>query len=419
MAKFIWLGLTARGELLQHDLMAEDHNDARQQATRQARALGVHVVEIRALNTRTSAWLRGRILLTSLFQRSRFDLLLFSCELLALLRAGLALTEALETLNERARQPQNKRASDEKGQHVLAGLTLLMQQGKSCSSAMASYPDHFSALFIAMLAASEQTGEMPQALDRYIQYHAQTSLIRQKLISASLYPAMLLLAGTLVAFFLICFLAPRFGRVYEGMTQVELPLLSLWLIKLGLFISTHVFSSAASLIIAFAGGASVALQPGVQQHVLMWLRANIWIGGQLKLTQMTRFYRSVGMLLNGGVPLLSSLQMTGDLLEPSLKTGLMRSMRNISQGKTLSESLHQEGLLTPIAFRLLRAGERNGQIADMLEQTALFHEREINQWVERFSRLIEPVLMLVMGLGIGMIVVLLYLPIFDMAGSLQ
>lgn len=85
----------------------------------------------------------------------------------------------------------------------------------------------------------------------------------------------------------------------------------------------------------------------------------------------------------------------------------------------MSESLQEEGLTTSVALRLLRAGERNGQIANMLEQSALFHEREITQWVERFARLIEPVLMLFMGAGIGLIVVLLYLPIFDLAGSLQ
>jgi general secretion pathway protein F len=111
--------------------------------------------------------------------------------------------------------------------------------------------------------------------------------------------------------------------------------------------------------------------------------------------------------------------MTRDLLPPAFQAGLARSIMSISEGKTLSESLQQETLLTPIALRLLRAGERNGQIAGMLAQAALFHEREVSLWVDRLARLIEPILMLVMGIGIGAIVVLLYLPIFDLAGSLQ
>jgi general secretion pathway protein F len=270
-----------------------------------------------------------------------------------------------------------------------------------------------------MLAASEKTGDMPQALERYLQYHAQVSVVRQKLVSASLYPAMLLLAGTVVAFFLICFLAPRFGQVYEGMTHIELPLLSRWLINLGVFISEHILASAALATTAIVASVVAILHPATQKRCLNGLARVTWVHRVMKLVQLTRFYRSVGMLLHGGVPLLSSLDMTRDLLTASLQAGLTRSMTNIGQGKPLSESLHEEALLTPIALRLMRAGERNGQIASMLEQAALFHEREISQWVERFARLVEPILMLIMGLGIGMVVVLLYLPIFDLAGSLQ
>jgi general secretion pathway protein F len=165
--------------------------------------------------------------------------------------------------------------------------------------------------------------------------------------------------------------------------------------------------------------AAIALRPSVQQRCLASIAHIAWIGDTLKLMQMARFYRSVGMLLHGGVPLLSSLEMTRDLLPPAFQAGLARSIMSISEGKTLSESLQQETLLTPIALRLLRAGERNGQIAGMLAQAALFHEREVSLWVDRLARLIEPILMLVMGIGIGAIVVLLYLPIFDLAGSLQ
>lgn len=274
-------------------------------------------------------------------------------------------------------------------------------------------------LFVAMVSASEQTGGMTQALERYLQYDGQVSLVRQKLIAASLYPAMLLITGTVVAFFLIWFLAPRFGHVYEGMTHTELPLLSRWLISFGLFASDHTTASLVCLTVTLAAAAALPMRPAVQQQCVAMLARIEWIGGILKLMQLTRFYRSLGMLLQGGVALLPSLEMTRELLPLTLQAGLTRSMLSIAQGKKMSQSLQHENLMTSVALRLLRAGERNGQIAGMLEQAALFHEREIMQWVERFARLVEPVLMLVMGLGIGLIVVLLYLPIFDLAGSLQ
>jgi general secretion pathway protein F len=419
MTKFVWLGLSTRGELKQYELLATRHAEAHPEAVQQAKVLGVQMVELRAVGTRAGNANSPSFAIRSLFGRNRLELSLFASELLALLKAGLALTEAIETLDERAKQNRQGIPATGTHHHILSGLTLLMQQGKSFSAALSSYPEHFSRLFIAMLTASEKTGDMPQALERYLQYHAQVSVVRQKLISASLYPAMLLLAGTVVAFFLICFLAPRFGQVYEGMTHIELPLLSRWLISFGVFISEHILASATIATMAIVACAAAVLHPGTQKRCLDWLTRITWVHRVMKLVQLTRFYRSVGTLLHGGVPLLASLDMTRSLLTSSLQTGLARSMKNIEQGKPLSESLHEESLLTPIALRLMRAGERNGQIAGMLEQAALFHEREISQWVERFARLVEPILMLIMGLGIGLVVVLLYQPIFDLAGSLQ
>ncbi|MBN3759426.1 type II secretion system F family protein [Burkholderia sp. Ac-20365] len=418
MAKFMWLGLNARGELRQYDLIATQRTDATQEARQQAATMGVQLVEIRKTGRAATQTLRQRMSFTGLFRKTSFNLSLFAAELLALLRAGLALTEVLDTLVERQREATSVTISDG-SRHVLSGLLRFMQQGKSFSSALAAYPEQFPTLFVAMMAASEQTGEMSEALARYLHYHEQISLVRQKLISASLYPGMLLLTGGTVALFLICFLAPRFGHVYEGMTNAELPTMSRGLIALGLFVSDHIIASTVFLTACIAGSFAVAVRPATRQQCLGWIASVAWIGDVMKLMQMGRFYRSTAMLLQGGVPVLTSLEMTRDLLPAERQTALARSMLRISEGKALSESLHREALLTPIALRLLKAGERNGQIAGMLEQAALFHEREIAQWVERFVRLVEPTLMLVMGIGIGLIVVLLYLPIFDLAGSLQ
>jgi general secretion pathway protein F len=419
VTKFVLLGLNARGELQQFDLLAGNRDDAQQEGMRHAREADVQMIEIYAAATGRASLSFRRISLAGVFRRARFNLPLFVYELLALLRAGLALTEALDTLDERRRQNTSGASTEEQGHYVLPELIRLMQQGKSFSVALAAHPDCFSGLFVAMVAASERTGGMTQALERYLQYQSQVSLVRQKVLTASLYPAMLLLTGTVVAFFLVWFLAPRFGQVYEGMTHVELPLLSRWLIAFGLFVSDHSATSITCLLVLLGAAIALPTRPAVQQRCLALLGRISWLGGMLKLMQLARFYRSLGMLLQGGVALLPSLDMTRDLLPLSLQAGLTKAMLSIAQGKKMSESLQRESLMTSVALRLLRAGERNGQIADMLEQAAMFHEREITQWVEKFARLVEPVLMLVMGLGIGLIVVLLYLPIFDLAGSLQ
>ncbi|WP_175692039.1 type II secretion system F family protein [Burkholderia ambifaria] len=418
MSKFFLLGLNVCGELQQFDLLASNREDAQREAMRRARQAGVQVVEIGSTSGARSGVARSHLPLAGLVRRQRFDLPLFGYELLALLRAGLALTEALEALDERGRQSRSG-AAEEQGHYVLPELVRLMRQGKSFSAALAAHPDCFSALFIAMISASEQTGGMTDALERYLQYHAQVSAVRQKLISASLYPALLMFTGTTVAFFLVWFLAPRFAHVYEGMPSADLPLLSRWLLGAGMLVGEHTLASLGCLFALLISAAAAFMRPAAQQRCLTLLGRIGWIGEMLKLMQLARFYRSLGMLLQGGVPLLPSLDMTRELLPLPLQDGLNRSIASIAQGKKLSESLRHDGLTTTIALRLLRAGERNGQIAGMLEQAAMFHEREITQWVERFSRLVEPILMLIIGLGIGTIVVLLYLPVFDLAGKLQ
>ncbi|WP_175873184.1 type II secretion system F family protein [Burkholderia sp. BCC0397] len=418
MPKFVLLGLNARGDLQQFDLLATDRHDAQQEAARCAGQAGVQIVDVSIAGRAQTRLARSRPSLRDLLRSKRFDLPLFVHELLALLRAGLSLTDALETLDEHRRR-SHAAAAEEQGHYVLPDLVRLMQEGKSFSMALAAHPGCFSPLFIAMIAASEQTGGMTQALERYLQYHAQVSVVRQKLISASLYPALLMVTGTVVAFFLVWFLAPRFAHVYEGMTQTDLPVLSAWLLNVGLFVSDHTFASLGCLLCILIAAVTLLVRPSVQQQCLAWFGRIGWIGETLKLMQLARFYRSLGMLLQGGVALLPSLDMTRELLPLPLQDGLERSMIAIAQGKKMSESLEQENLMTTVASRLLRAGERNGQIAGMLEQAAMFHEREITQWVERFARLVEPILMLVMGLGIGTIVVLLYLPVFDLAGNLQ
>jgi len=135
--------------------------------------------------------------------------------------------------------------------------------------------------------------------------------------------------------------------------------------------------------------------------------------------QLSRFYRSLGLLLRGGIPALKAMNMTQALLSVSMQEAMARASLSVSRGQSLSISLQEVGLTTPVALRLLRAGERNGQLADMLEQIASFHDKEVEQWVDRFAKLFEPILMLFIGGVIGGIVVLLYLPIFELAGSLQ
>ncbi|MDR6538472.1 type II secretion system F family protein [Variovorax soli] len=392
-------GLSAQGELQLHRI------DARtaEEAERIAGQAGLHVIGV---SGGAFAWRPG-----SMMSRSAFDLALFAHELVALLGAGLSLIETLETLAER-------RSQDGSAGGVLGELVRSMQEGQAFSVALRRFPAHFPELFIASIAASEHTGEMVPALERYLRYHAQLGAVRQKIVSASLYPAMLCVVGIAVATFLLCFLVPRFSRVYEGMED-KLPLASRWLMHWGAFASEHGLGLLVAAGTGLVAMAVLATRPAVRTWLGRVLQDNRWLGAKVRLLQLSRFYRSLGLLLGGGIPLTKALRMAQGLLPLSLQSAAGAAIVDVSQGRSLSDSLQASALTTPVALRLLRAGERNGQTAEMLEKAAAFHDTEMNHWIDRFTRLFEPVLMLVIGLAIGGIVILLYLPIFELAGALQ
>jgi len=135
--------------------------------------------------------------------------------------------------------------------------------------------------------------------------------------------------------------------------------------------------------------------------------------------RLARFYRTLALLLSAGIPLARGLTMTTGLFTPRQAEGLMHAKRAVEEGLSFSKALEGEGMATPIALSLIRVGETSGRLGEMLERSARFHDEDFTRWVDWVSRLLEPVLMAAMGVVIGTVVVLLYLPIFDLAGSLQ
>lgn len=397
MASFQVRGLTAQGQLQERSVQASDP----QEASRLARQAGLEVLAVSAPGLRATFGPRS----------PRFDLALFAQELQALLRAGLTLVESLEALAERQQ-------ATGQGDVLLAELVARMQEGLPFSQALRAYPGTFPELFVASIAASEQTGEMQEALTRYLRYHEQVRMLRQRIVSASLYPAVLLLVGSAVGLFLLCYLVPRFSLVYAGL-EARLPLGSRLLLRWGQFAGEHTWLVTGMALGLFLALVMAVRVPAMQQRALALLQRQRVLGAQLRLMQLTRFYRSLGLLLDGGIPVLRALGMTRALLPLPRRLALERAIQGIGQGRSLSDCLQEQGLTTPVALRLIRAGERNGQVADMLEQVAAFHEKEVEHWLERFSKLVEPILMLLIGTLIGGIVILLYLPIFELAGNLQ
>lgn len=368
----------------------------RDAALRQANARGLPVLSVK---------LRRTLVLRS----DRFALVLFTQELLALLRAGLGLVEAIRALAQR-----NAGA----GNSTLIGVLEQLSDGKPLSMALAHYPQSFPIVYVESVCAAEKTGALIEALSRFVHYQGQVEQIRQKLVSALIYPTLLLIVGGAVTLFLIGYVVPRFGGVYVELDR-ELPWASRLLFELGDVIDVYLVEGAM-LCGALVAGLTWAIRSGsLQARVGNLLPRVPFVSERLMTYRLTRLYRTVAMPLHGGVPLVSALRMASGLLDTTSRQRLEAATAEVRDGGPLSGALERHGLTTPIADRMLQVGERSGDLAGLMTQAAAFHEEELGRWVERATRMLEPCLMLLIGALIGAIIVLMYMPIFDLAGTLQ
>jgi general secretion pathway protein F len=354
--------------------------------------------------------LESRGVRLSLARRKRFPATLFSMELVSLLDAGLNLVEALQTLTDKEGHGER--------QEVLSGLLAAISRGEPFSQAVAGFPQHFSPLYVATVKASERTGNMREALGRYIAYQEELERVRKKIVSASIYPVILSVVGTLVIGFLMFYVVPRFARVYEDMAST-LPFFSRLLLGFGNFVGTN------ALVLGFAGILLLAsaLWAFSRAEFRGWLNTRLWripaLGERMKVYQLARLYRTAGMLLNAGIPAVRALDMVRELLAAHLRPSLTRAKAMIEQGQPMSAAMGAAGLATPVAARMMSVGERSGDMGAMFIQIARFHDDEVARFIDWFTRAFEPLLMAVLGLSVGAVVVLMYMPIFELAGSIK
>ena len=218
--------------------------------------------------------------------------------------------------------------------------------------------------------------------------------------------------------FLLGYVVPRFSLVFEGL-EGQLPWLSQLLLSSGQWLNQHY---AALLLVTAAAVCLLVIgaRRPVSKRLFYRLLARLPIIDQrMFIYELALFYRSLGILLQGGIPLLTAMDMVKGLLGPAAQLRLEQARERIREGRSLSCVLESYQLSTPISIRMLRAGEQSGNVGEMMEKTADFYDSETNRWIDWFIKLFEPLLMTFIGLLIGGIVILMYIPIFELASSIQ
>ena len=353
---------------------------------------------------------RPLAMLSFLRRRRGFPLQLFSQELRVMLDAGLTLPEAMQALVEKESRDDLRGA--------LQRVSDALLEGESFSAALARQPDAFPALYVATIKASEKTGDLAESLARYITYQQQVEAIRRKVVSASVYPALLLAVGALVALFLLGYVVPRFSAVYDDLGH-ELPMLTALMLHWGRLLHDHAAAAIAAVIACVAALVHALSRPRVQAAILRQVWRIPRFGERLRVYELSRLYRTLAMLLRSGIPIVAAMRNASGLLRSGTRARLALALADIEQGRAISQAMADHGLTTSVALRMLRVGERSGRMSELMERIAAYFEDDIARWIDWFSRLFEPILMLLIGAVIGTVVLLMYMPILELAGGLQ
>jgi len=331
-------------------------------------------------------------------------------ELRTLVTAGMTVVEALETVNAQPLGQARARANSR--------LVTKLHEGKALSVAMREV-GVFPAVLVAGVTASERTSGLVDALDEYLRYDDMLQKLRKQVISAAIYPAVVVALGGLIVLVLLLFVVPRFSQMYRDLhgpmssTTRLLVLLSGALSQHGVLVGI----GAVALVAAFA----VAWRRGLVQGAIVALSLRVApLQRQIDQYRLAKFFQSLALMFRGGYPLDEALSQCATLgLGTRMDLGIRQAGAALSRGAPISSAMADAGLTDTVAARLLAVGERTGNFDRVLQTIAERHAGMFTTFVERATRIVEPILLLLVALVVGGIVVMMYMPVFDIASSLN
>lgn len=376
-------------------------------ARQKIRESGVFPVELHETGNgkRQSA---AQMSIGGLFGKVRFnDVSLMTRQLATLLGAGLPLVPSLSTLVSQTAHPQMKQ--------TLARIKEEVNEGKSLTAGMALFPKIFSPFYINMVKAGEISGMMNLVLERLADFNESQQALRAKINSALAYPLIMFAIGALVVFFLVTFIVPNITQIFEEMHQT-LPFVTVLLITVSGFMKSFWWLLAGIILLGFLAAKYMLLK--TEKGIYAWDRFKFKVplfGVLNQKIALARFSRTLGTLLQSGVPLLASLEIVADIVDNRLMADAIRlAAKDVEEGQTLSLPLARSGFFPPLASEMIAVGEQSGTLETMLQRIANAYEVEAAARIMTLTSLLEPLMILVMGFMVGFIVVSVLLPIFDM-----
>lgn len=379
----------------------------RDDAVRQASAPGLHVVNCSEFNSSLATRIAS-VLTGGLKKKRGIDTIAFSQDMATLLEAGVTVKEAISALT--------RQETSAGSLMVLRDVNARIGEGKTLSQALLS-TRAFPELLVKTVEASEKTGDLVNGLGRYAKHQRNLLLVRDRVVGAAVYPMLLLVIGAIVVAMLLGVVVPRFSALIEGAGK-ELPLMSKILMGWGRFAAENAWvpwtlfgTLAAALFAGFVYLRDANLRKALLQRIPV-------VAKVVREFQHLQMYRTTAILTSRGIPIHAALPLSMEFLNAEDQTRLQNALEKMRTGLSVSAAMTITGLADIVAASMLAVAENSGSMPEMLERIASFYERTLERNIELASKLIEPVLMIIFGVVIGGIVVLMYLPIFDLASSI-
>jgi len=335
------------------------------------------------------------------------DVAVFTRQLATLLGAGIPLVPSFGVLLAQTKNPVLTK--------ILAQVRSDINEGKSLTASLEAFPRVFPPFYINMVKAGEASGTLNLVLERLADFSEGQQALLSKIRSALAYPLVMGLVGTLVIFLLMTFVVPRITEIFSDMKQT-LPVITLILIGVSSFLKSFWW---LILFVAAAGAAAFkyfisATQSGRRFWDAVRLRAPVW-GGVNRKIAIARFTRTLATLLQSGVPLLAAMDIVRNVVNNVfIGEVIAQAAKDVEEGQSLSAPLAQSGLFPPMVTEMIAVGEQTGSLEKMLNRIATTYETEAQSDVMIMTSLLEPIMILVMGLLVAFIVFSILLPIFEM-----
>jgi type IV pilus assembly protein PilC len=415
MPMFQYTAHTLNGEKNEGTLTASTQAEA----TAQLRAKGLFPSKIIQLNSAHTKTEKTKPLAkkiqrpTLLASVSTKHLMIFTRQLSTLIQAGLPLLRALTVLERQEKHGALKRAQN--------GLIESIENGSTLADALALYPRIFNPLYLNMVRAGEAGGMLDVVLDRLAAYMEKGEKIKNKVLAAMTYPLVILIVSTTIVIFLMTHIIPKFESLFQDMLNGQaLPDLTLAILNLSQTMATHRIALFILLALLLFLPKLIRLSaPGRRLHDWMKLYLSP-LRSLTRLTLLARFARTLGTLLQSGVPILQALTIVkGTLNNQQMAAALQDIHDNIKEGESMTSPVEAHPLFPPVFSGMVEVGEETGQLPAMLTKIADMYEEEVDTTITALSALIEPLLIVLLSIIIGTIVIALFLPMTSLIGNLN